>query len=175
MSGSPRFTFQAMTASRTTPTLWVLVMRTGPSRNPESSTQVVPVISPLPLSVNQAAKTASLEALPRGRTAVTPVRTGPWPTTSLPSPEMSVVWPTSTPLTSVMALLGPVAPSNGTPRSRARSLVCAETESVKVRMNAERTTREIRHSDMEPPENEEVYKDGGCWGAMCWVGYNRLK
>ena len=52
--------------------------------------------------------------------AVTPVRTGPWPTTSLPEPEMSVVWPTSTPFTSVMALLGPGVPSKGTPRSRAR-------------------------------------------------------
>ena len=35
---------------------------------------------------------------------------------------MSVVWPTSTPLTSVMALLGPGVPSKGTPRSRARGL-----------------------------------------------------
>ena len=43
-----------MTASRTTPTLWVLVIMTGPSRNPDSSTQVVPVISPLPLRVNHA-------------------------------------------------------------------------------------------------------------------------
>jgi hypothetical protein len=55
----PRFTFQAMTASRTTPTLCVLVIMIGPSRKPESSSQVVPVISPLPLSVNQAPKTAS--------------------------------------------------------------------------------------------------------------------
>ena len=28
---------------------------------------------------------------------MTPVRTGPLPTTSFPLPEMSVVWPTSTP------------------------------------------------------------------------------
>ena len=76
-----------MTASRTTPTLWVLVIMTGPSRNPDSSTQVVPVISPLPFSENQPAKTgSSTEALPRGRMAVTPVRTGPLPTTSAPSP-----------------------------------------------------------------------------------------
>ena len=73
-----------MTASRTTPTLWVLVIMMGPSRNPESSSQMVPVISPLPLSVNHAPKTASLELLPRGRMAVTPVRTGPSPTFSLP-------------------------------------------------------------------------------------------
>ena len=84
-----------MTASRTTPTLCVLVIITGPSRKPDSSTQVVPVISPLPFCVNQPAKTGSLmDSLPRGRTAVTPVRTGPLPTCSLPSPEMSVVWPT---------------------------------------------------------------------------------
>ena len=51
---------------------------------------------------------------------------GPSPTLSLPLPEMSVVWPTSTPLTSVMALLGPGLPSNGTPRSRARGLAWAE-------------------------------------------------
>ncbi len=49
----------AMTASRTTPTLCVLVIMIGPSRKPESSSQVVPVISPLPLSVNQAPKTGS--------------------------------------------------------------------------------------------------------------------
>ena len=94
-------------ASRTTPTLWVLVIITGPSRKPDSSTQVVPVISPLPLREYQPAKTGSLMLfLPRGRMAVTPVRTGPLPTTSLPSPEMSVVKPTSTPATSVMALIG---------------------------------------------------------------------
>src|SRR6185436_8336441 len=93
-------------ASRTTPTLWVLVMRTGPSRNPASSIQVVPVISPLPFNENQPAKTWSLELLPRGRIAVTPVRTGPLPTLSAPSPEMSVVTPTSTPATSVIALAG---------------------------------------------------------------------
>src|SRR5580765_445044 len=57
---------------------------------------------------------------PRGRMAVTPVLTGPFPTRSLPSPAMSVLKPTSTPATSVMALKGPGEPSKGTPRSRAR-------------------------------------------------------
>src|SRR5438445_4503476 len=109
-----------MTASRTTPTLCVLVILTGPSRKPDSSTQVVPVISPLPFSDHQPAKTGLLiESFPRGRTAVTPVRTGPLPTCSFPSPEISVVCPTVTPETSVMALSGPGVPSNGTPRSRA--------------------------------------------------------
>ena len=73
-SVAPRFTSHAMTASRTTPTLWVLVITTGPSRKPDSSTHVVPVISPLPFSENQPANTGSLVALPRGRIAVTPVR-----------------------------------------------------------------------------------------------------
>ena len=70
--------------SRTTPTLWVLVMAIGPSRYPPSCSQVVPVISPLPFRVNQAPKTGSALALPRGRTTVTPVRTGPFPGISLP-------------------------------------------------------------------------------------------
>ena len=54
-SSPPCFTRQAMTASRTTPTLCVLVIMTGPSRKPDSSTQVVPVISPLPFCENQPA------------------------------------------------------------------------------------------------------------------------
>ncbi len=141
MSGSPRFTFQAMTASRTTPTLCVLVIMMGPSRKPESSSQVVPVISPLPLSVNQAPNTESLASRPRGWMAVTPVRTGPSPTLSLPLPEISVVCPTSTPLTSVMALLAPGVPSKGTPRSRARGLVWAMAR-VKAPRRAQRSTRD---------------------------------
>src|SRR5437879_3917101 len=103
-----------MTASRTTPTLCVLVIITGPSRKPDSSTQVVPVISPFPFSDHQPAKTGLLiESFPRGSTAVTPVRTGPLPTCNFPSPELSVVCPTVTPETSVMALSGPGVPSNG--------------------------------------------------------------
>src|SRR5258708_12410320 len=112
-----------MTASRTTPTLCVLVIMTGPSRKPDSSTQVVPVISPLPLSDHQPAKTGLLiESFPRGSTAVTPVRTGPLSTCSFPSPEISVVCPTVPPETSVIALSGPCVPSKGTPRSRPRGL-----------------------------------------------------
>src|ERR1700682_2476450 len=81
-----------MVASRTTPTLCVLVIITGPSRNPDSSIHVVPVISPLPFCENQAAKTGlDRESWPRGSTAVTPVRTGPWPTCNLPDPEINVV------------------------------------------------------------------------------------
>ena len=57
--GLPCATRHWMTASRTTPTLCVLVIITGPSRNPDSSTQVVPVISPLPFCANQAANTGS--------------------------------------------------------------------------------------------------------------------
>ena len=84
------------------PTLWVLVIMIGPSTNPDSSTQVVPVISPLPLSAYQPPNTGS-SLVPRGRIALTPVRTGPLPTWSPPSPEISVVNPTVTPSTSVIA------------------------------------------------------------------------
>ena len=65
-------------------------MVTGASIRPDCSIQVVPVISPLPLSENQPAKTVSPPALPRGKIAVTPVRTGPVPTCSAPSPMMIV-------------------------------------------------------------------------------------
>ena len=86
-----RDTCHSRIASRTTPTLCVFVIASGPSSTPLSWSQVVPVISPLPLRVNQAPKTGSGLPLPRGWTTVTPVRTGPLPTTSLPLPEMSVV------------------------------------------------------------------------------------
>src|SRR5437016_14533083 len=97
-----------MTASRTTPTLCVLVIITGPSRKPDSSTQVVPVISPLPFRDHQPAKTGLLiESFPRGSTAVTPVRTGPLPTCNFPSPKLSDVCPYVPPEQSVMAFSGP--------------------------------------------------------------------
>src|ERR1700734_2354417 len=113
-------TIHATPASRTTPTLPVFVIRIGVSSRPLSSIQCVPVISPFPFPAKKAAKTLCVPFCPRGRMAVTPVRTGPLPTTRRPSPEISVLYPTSTPATSVIALSGPVAPSNGTPRSRAR-------------------------------------------------------
>src|SRR5436309_15239275 len=109
----PRRTTHSITASRTTPTECVLVISTGPHRTPDSSTQVVPVISPLPFMVNQPANTGSVDAFPRGNTAVTPVRTGPFPTTSLPLPTTRVRCPTSTPATSVTASSGPGMPSKG--------------------------------------------------------------
>src|ERR1700686_3089355 len=91
--------------------------------------------------------------------AVTPVRTGPLPISSLPSLEMSVVWPTSTPLTSVMALLGPGVPSKGTPRSRARGLAWADrlVARAMVRIN---TVRRTCDGDMRASGEGEVYKDG---------------
>src|SRR5262245_62670473 len=106
-SVAPCFSPHAIDASRTTPTLWVLVMKTGPSRKPDSLIQVVPVISPLPFSENQPDITGSFDDLPRGKIAVTPVRTGPFPSTSAPSPWINVVNTTSTPPTSVIALLAP--------------------------------------------------------------------
>src|SRR5690242_12550202 len=138
-----------MTASRTTPRLCVFVIITGPSRNPDSSTHVVPVISPLPLSDHDPANTGLfIEPLPRGITAVTPVRTGPFPICSLPSPEISVVCPTVTPATSVIAFRGPGAPSNGTPRSRARGFTascCAHNgRPAKIKKPMIATTREVQ-------------------------------
>src|SRR6266571_506574 len=124
-NSNPLRTSHSMTASRTTPTLCVFVIITGPARNPDSSSHVVPVISPLPFRVNHPPKTGSPFVAPRGKIAVTPVRTGPWPTTSVPAPLMIVAWPTVTPATSVMALRGPGVPSKGTPRSRARGRFCA--------------------------------------------------
>ena len=64
---------------------------------------------------------------------VTPVRTGPVPTTNFPLPLMRVVWPTSTPRTSVIASNVPGAPSKGTPRSRARGFVCANAALEKTK------------------------------------------
>src|SRR3954465_5432258 len=110
-NANPFFTSHSITASRTTPTLCVLVIRTGPARNPDSSSHVVPVISPFPLRVNQPPNTWSFEFLPRGRTAVPPGRTGPAPPFSGPSPEIKVVCPTSTPCTSVIAFHLPGLPS----------------------------------------------------------------
>src|ERR1700733_8778065 len=88
--------------------------------------------------------------------AVTPVRTGPLPISSLPSPEISVVWPTSTPFTSVMALLVPGVPSNGTPRSRARGLGWAESVVARAQSKMN-TVRRTCVGNMRPPAKEEVY------------------
>src|SRR5450759_341607 len=77
----------SITASLTTPTLCVFVIIIGPSKNPDSSTQVVPVISPFPLRVYHPAKTGSY-FFPLGKIAVTPVRTGPFPTINLPSHDI---------------------------------------------------------------------------------------
>src|SRR6516225_4567276 len=98
-----------------TPTAWVLVIATGPSNVPDSLIQDTPVISPLPFWEWKPAATGSpVFSGPRGWMAVTPVRT------LLPS--ISVVYPTSTPGTSVMAFHRPGRPPNGIPIERARGL-----------------------------------------------------
>src|SRR5690349_20111598 len=61
------------TASRTVPTLLVLVIDTGPPSTPPSSTQAVPVRSPKPFPANHPANTGS-HFFPRGQITVTPVR-----------------------------------------------------------------------------------------------------
>ena len=91
-------------ASCTTPTLWVLVIPMAPPSIPASRIHSSPVSSPLPLSRCAPANTGSVQTSPSwGITTVTPVRTGPSPGRSGPSPVISVVWPTRTPATSVMA------------------------------------------------------------------------
>ena len=139
-----RLTIHSTAASRTTPTLKVLVMSTGVSSTPDSSTQCVPVMSPLPFPMANAANAPWRPFLPRGWIAVTPVRIGPLPTLRAPSPEISVTVPTSTPATSVMALLAPGVPSNGTPRSRARGLDCAAESAASPQAAVTRSERTMR-------------------------------
>ena len=58
------------------PTAWVLVMATGPANVPDSRIQDTPVISPFPFWEKKPAVTGSPAAsAPRGKMAVTPVRT----------------------------------------------------------------------------------------------------
>ena len=132
----PWRTRQAIVASCTTPTLCVLVSITGPSSWPDSSIQAVPVISPVPFSANQPANTGvSIDSRPRGRIAVTPVRT------LRPSGEVL----DQRDLADRHA--GDVGdrversgdPSNGTPRSRARGPAWAMDMA-----NAENSVRMLR-------------------------------
>src|SRR6185312_3151841 len=90
-------------------------------RNPDSRIHSSPVSSPLPFRRCAPAVTGSPHGSSEpGTITVTPVRTGPSPTRSGPSPEISVVWPTPTPATSVIAFAGPGGRSPmTTPRSRA--------------------------------------------------------
>ena len=99
-----RLVIHLTAASETFPTAIVLVSRIGVSRRPHSTTWVRPETSPAPLRTKLPASTRFRNTSALGRIAVTPVRTGPLPTSSIPSPEMMVAWPTRTPATSVMAL-----------------------------------------------------------------------
>src|ERR1700732_563583 len=92
--------------------------------------------------------------------AVTPVRTGPFPICRLPSPEIRVVWPTSTPFTSVLALVAPGGPSKGTPRSRARGLVWADEVMASVRV-IRAVVRRSCGKNIRPPTNEEYKASKG--------------
>src|SRR6266571_677114 len=114
----------ATTPSITRPMFIVFVSRTGTSSAPCVSIQMLPVISPVPFSTQVAAGTLSRHRSPPcGRIAVTPVRTGPCPGTSFPSPRTSVTCPTRTPFTSVIASSGPGAMRPMTiPSSRSRFL-----------------------------------------------------
>ena len=90
-------------ASETFPTDMVLVSRIGVSSSPHSCIWVSPDSSPAPFRTNEPAIVRSKKMLLVGTMQVTPVRTGPLPDSSLPSPAMSVVCPTRTPGTSVIA------------------------------------------------------------------------
>ena len=84
----------------------------GVVSSPESRIHSSPVSSPLPLIRCAPAKSDS----GGGSTTVTPVRTL--------SPSISVVWPTRTPSTSVIAFAGPGGSRPiSIPRSRARGIV----------------------------------------------------
>ena len=103
--GASFCTAAVISASRTTPTEWVLVRPMTVVRRPASRIHSSPVSSPFPFSRWQPAKAGSAQGSSApGTMTVTPVRTGPRPTSSGPSPSMSVVWPTRTPATSVIAL-----------------------------------------------------------------------
>ena len=99
---------QRTTASTAVPTASVLVSTIGDSIVPSSCTCVEPASLPKALPTKTAPATLSRNRLPPcGRIAVTPVRTR--------SPLTTVVWPTRTPATSVIALQ-----RSGTARARAR-------------------------------------------------------
>src|ERR1700750_3461887 len=88
------------------PSACVFVIATGPSHVPDSLIQETPVISPLPFWEWKPAATGSpVPAGPRGWMAVTPVR--------MALPSIRVVYPTSTPGTSVMAFHRPGPPAEG--------------------------------------------------------------
>jgi hypothetical protein len=98
---SRRSTSDAMRASWTTPTECVFVSPMGEVSIPDSRIHSSPVSSPFPFRRCGPAKTGSSQGLPScGRTTVAPVRTE--------SPSTSVVWPTRTPGTSVIAFNSPV-------------------------------------------------------------------
>src|SRR6266851_3492124 len=107
----------------------VLVSRIGVSISPHSMTWVIPDTSPAPLRTNPPPVIRSMKMFPwSGRMAVTPVRTGPLPGLSGPSPRMIVAWPTRTPSTSVIALYLPgLNRPSGTPSSLARTLGPSES------------------------------------------------
>ena len=112
-STPPRRTASAIRASRTTPTECVFVSAIGDVRKPDSRTHSSPVSSPFPFRRWQPANTGSVAGSPScGNSTVTPVRTS--------SPSISVVWPTRTPATSVIAFQRPGVPRpTAMPRSRA--------------------------------------------------------
>ncbi len=122
-----------MTPLATRGRLSVFVSAIGYSRNPASAIHARPVISPVPFRTKPPAGTFLCQTSSRGMITVTPVRTGPCPGISGPSPAMSVRCPTLRPGMSVIALSGPgwyrptMMPSS---RARARGSAASESASV---------------------------------------------
>ena len=107
-----------------------------------------------------AAEDGVVGVLPRGRIGSDTGADRTFADLQFALPEMSVVWPTSTPLTSVMALYWPGVPSKGTPRSRARGLAGRRQE-------AEREDKSGSQRDMA----SEARHKGAT--RACFVGVNR--
>jgi hypothetical protein len=125
---------QAIHGVANDPTLCVFVIITGPSRTPDSSSHVVPVISPLPFSENQPPNTGSRLALLRGNIAVTRYRTRS--DLEFPKPEISVVYRPRRLDVGDRVELSRCAVERH-PRSRARGFACAPP-----RRNEQGTQRE---------------------------------
>ena len=118
---------------------------------PDSRTHARPVISPLPFSRCDPANTGASPTSSHGTMTVTPVRTGPEPTTRGPSPSIKVACPTRTPSTSVMAFDVPVDPLPiETPSSLAR-IACSLRSS---RLNGRKASGRLLRRRRSGPDDD---------------------
>src|SRR6185312_2377103 len=158
-----------MSASRTIPTEWVFVSAIGEHSIPDSRIHSSPVSSPFPFRRCAPANTGSYQGLSSwGWITVTPVR--------MSSPSMSVVCPTLTPVTSVIAFSSPVGSvPTAIPRSRARDRATREgyatvglTVSTARRRDVALEPRGafgLGHLD-GPAADDDAVSELGCGGRM---------